>query len=922
MKTTLLRCGNLRILLLLCLVVSPKTTIRGEIIRGRIVDAETREVLPGVDLLCSGAYKYNGADVRYNSHLPTDSLGRFLFFSNTSGKITARLIGYYPKEVNYIAISDRDRDTVDLGDILLKPSEVMMRALEVKARARRFTMSGDTIVFHPEAFHLEKNARLEELIAQLPGVEMNGNGLTFNGKPIRVVMNGESLFGSSDYYRQLPAEAIETIKAYNKASEFSERTGRDDGREDMVLDLKIKKSFLDRFYGDVSAAYQPPKHYEADVSVHRLSESHPMMLTATANDLNKHFRRTMRSSSTDKFKDFGREQYGAAGYQHNWNRKEAGQTLRNNWSVSGGVSHADRWSRSRNDTENFFPDEAYNYTTSSNYRYSHTLNPNAEATFRRAFNVKNTVSANVTFDHQRLRRRSDNRSAQFDSDPYAVWQQPLVAAFDSLSLPGLLLRNRTQSASEGHATTVAADASWTHYIKGGSLSVRGSMNYNESLQDGLIERQIEHFTGEVQTTRFRQSMHTPTNSIMTNLSASGKKWVHRNVLLEATYRFRNTHRYDTEDLLENDVWNGANSYDDRYTRNRHIINVGSTVNLKSLQLMPKLSWEAEHEHENYRRGTLDTTATRRTLLWQPQLKAKWKLAKASALELNYNFGTAQPQLIETLPYRDDSDPLYIREGNPDLRNMHTNTLSLAYNTVSSKRQRVASLALNFQNRDRAVQYVQTYNPLTNAYTVHPEMVRGGRQGGLKFDYDQGLGSEFRLKSNLNIQYARSYGYFTRTDEAESLQLNRCNSLSPSESLTLSYDHQWLKCSLFGVVGMNRQRYSRAPQQNTTLWNERMGANITLEWKHLTLASDLTEYVRHGYLVAGMNDNYLIWNASVTWKFLSNKARLQLSANDILNQIDTFHAQQTAYQNTYSWREQMHHYVNLSFTYHFDAKKRD
>ena len=224
----------------LCVCIAVISPLRAEIIRGRVVDAETKEALQGVDLLCSGAYKQNGGDIRYSSHLPTDSLGRFLFFSNTSGKITARLIGYYPKEVNYIAISDSDRDTIDLGDIKLKFSEVLMKALEVKGRMRRFTMSGDTIVFHPEAFHLEKGARLEELIAQLPGVEMGGNGLTFNGKPIRVVMNGERLPGGADFYNNLPAEAVETIKAYNKASEFSERTGRDDGRENMVLDLKIK----------------------------------------------------------------------------------------------------------------------------------------------------------------------------------------------------------------------------------------------------------------------------------------------------------------------------------------------------------------------------------------------------------------------------------------------------------------------------------------------------------------------------------------------------------------------------------------------------------------------------------------------------------------------------------------------------------
>ena len=121
--------------------------------------------------------------------------------------------------------------------------------------------------------------------------------------------------------------------------------------------------------------------------------------------------------------------------------------------------------------------------------------------------------------------------------------------------------------------------------------------------------------------------------------------------------------------------------------------------------------------------------------------------------------------------------------------------------------------------------------------------------------------------------------------------------------------------------MNQLRFSKSPQQNTTLWNERVGANITLEWKTLTFASSLTEYIRHGYLISSMNDNYLLWDASVTWKLLKNKARLKLEASDILNQLDTFYAQQGAYQNIYSWRDQMHHFVNISFTYHFDAKKK-
>lgn len=43
MKDRHFRCGSLRILLLLCLIVSTQTTIPADIVKGRVVDAETKE---------------------------------------------------------------------------------------------------------------------------------------------------------------------------------------------------------------------------------------------------------------------------------------------------------------------------------------------------------------------------------------------------------------------------------------------------------------------------------------------------------------------------------------------------------------------------------------------------------------------------------------------------------------------------------------------------------------------------------------------------------------------------------------------------------------------------------------------------------------------------------------------------------------
>ena len=222
-----------------------------DIISGRVIDTDTRETLPGATV----QYMKQINETSYSgSTVIADSLGRFSFFTDGRVELTVSMLGYYNKKKNVMALSDSRKDTLDIGAIELKMSSQMLQMVEVTGHAKRFTMHGDTIVFNPSAFRLQEGARLDELIKQLPGVEVDANGkLWWNGKPIRLTMDGESLFGGDDLVSQLPAEAVQNIKAYNKASELKEHTGNDDGSEDMVLDLTIKPGFLDRWYGDATA---------------------------------------------------------------------------------------------------------------------------------------------------------------------------------------------------------------------------------------------------------------------------------------------------------------------------------------------------------------------------------------------------------------------------------------------------------------------------------------------------------------------------------------------------------------------------------------------------------------------------------------------------------------------------------------------
>lgn len=72
-------------------------------------------------------------------------------------------------------------DTIHIDDILLQPSEVLLKEVLVKGAQRRFYMRGDTVVFNPGAFQMEDGDRLVDLIQKLPGVTIEEGRLLWNG---------------------------------------------------------------------------------------------------------------------------------------------------------------------------------------------------------------------------------------------------------------------------------------------------------------------------------------------------------------------------------------------------------------------------------------------------------------------------------------------------------------------------------------------------------------------------------------------------------------------------------------------------------------------------------------------------------------------------------------------------------------------
>ena len=135
--------------------------------------------------------------------------------------------------------------TTDLGKITMRGNQGrLLSDLAVSAVVETVQVLNDTVRFNSAAYSTPEGSSVEDIIRKLPGVEIHDDGsITVNGKEVkRILVNGKEFFDDEKTVelKQLTADMIEKVKAYEKQSDLSRQTGIDDGREATVLDFSPK----------------------------------------------------------------------------------------------------------------------------------------------------------------------------------------------------------------------------------------------------------------------------------------------------------------------------------------------------------------------------------------------------------------------------------------------------------------------------------------------------------------------------------------------------------------------------------------------------------------------------------------------------------------------------------------------------------
>ena len=206
---------------------------------------------PGTKAIAS--YGITDADGRYKLHLRKDSL--YL--------LRASYLGYQAWEKTLKVTSALTQD------IVLHPSPDRLDEVEL-VQEMPVTISGDTITYRADAFTNGKERKLEQVLEQLPGFEVDDEGqIKVQGKDVsKVLVEGKEFFDGDTKMatKNIPANAVDKVQVLRDYNEIGPLSGVNDN-DDLALNIKLKEGKKNLWFGDISAGIGPDSRYYAHPNV-------------------------------------------------------------------------------------------------------------------------------------------------------------------------------------------------------------------------------------------------------------------------------------------------------------------------------------------------------------------------------------------------------------------------------------------------------------------------------------------------------------------------------------------------------------------------------------------------------------------------------------------------------------------------------
>ena len=883
--------------------------------------------------------------------------------SDTDGKfrITAPADKYLLR-ISFVGCVSQQRNVViekrkdtDCGIIKLQSDDILLENAVITAEVPPVTASEDTLVFNTAAFRVPEGSMLEELIKKYPGVEIADDGtIKINGKTVnRILMKGKDFFGTDKdiALKNISADAVDKIKFYDKQSDFTRMTGIDDGEEETVLDLQMKKGVADGFFSNSDAG--GGTDFNIQHMLYRLRNT-----TSYYNDNSQYTLVLSANNVGDQgFSDGRGRGFGGGGNGISAPKRAGFNFAYENEKIEFGGNvrgdHVKNDVKNWSSTETFMPQIGSNqFSNSRSNSLSGRTNLNANFRLEWKPDSLTDIIFRPTISYSNSDSWSDSRSATFNENPFDYdgdyGKDEYGDVSSELEASGVAINsNKNESLTLGENLSFSTRLQVNRNLgkKGRNLTFRGDFSYAESKNENFSANDVKYYQTTMPNPSQQRYSTTPGNNWNYNLSLSYTEPIFKKLFLQISYSYnygynnnnRSTYRFDglvdylleispdfTRPILPVDLEylldNNLSRYS-TYRTQRHDVGVMFRYVTEKMNLNAGVNWLPQYTELDYKYMEVDDIFTRRVLDYvSPNIRFRYKWSKQTVLNIRYRGTTAQPSMTDLIDITDDSNPLQITKGNSNLKPSFSNSVNANFNTYNTDAQRGINVFAGFSNTINAITRVAEYDEKTGATTTTPENINGNWNvnGGFVFNSAIPSNTKFTYSTFTDGGYSERVSYISMQNKGSVKSLAK--TVNVSERLTANYRADNWDISLNGFIRYSHSKSTAQPEDKMNVFNFSYGpsVNYNLPWWNIKLSTNISMSSRRGYSDPNANTDELIWNAQASASFLpKNALTVSLQLFDILQQQSNISRVVEALYRRDSENNAIYSYFMLNLSYKFN-----
>lgn len=844
------------------------------VIRGTVADKQGEPLVGATVRLLKPDSTRVGATI-------ADADGRFAITNVSNGRyiLLAEYVGSTP-QARDVTVKDAD---IRVKKMLLEESATTLKEAVVEGIRTPMKVMQDTVEFAADTYKTQPNAVVEDLLKRLPGVEVSSDGkITANGKEVsKILVDGKEFFSDDPKVasKNLPVNMVDKLQVVDRKSDLARLTGVDDGEDETVINLTVKKGMKNGWFGQAEAGAGTDSRYMGAFTVNRFWNDNQMTLLGAINNINE----MGFSDGGSRFRRFGGSNgittSRSLGINFNVGNKEI-------FRIGGDImySNTSRRTTTQRNRQYLFPDST-SYVNS--YSRSRDRGHNVRADLRLQWNPNEWN----TFEFRP--RMSFNVNDSWSADT-------------SLTTSGTMQRvtySRNAAYSHGKSWEFGGEVIYNHKFAnrpGRSFSVQARLQTSNVRERENSWSRNEFFLLNDSIDLYDQvdNNHTWSNTFNTRVSWTEPLGdVKNGNFLTFAYSFR--YRWNNADKMVYDdpeprlwvdgwlgdygsnlgslIWNQDLSNQFRNDYMNQDIRAGfkhvtKSLNLDAgLSLVPQMSKSVDlinHERD-IRRNVLN---------FAPYMRYRWRITKTRSLMVNYRGRSSQPSISQMQPVADMSNPLRIVVGNPDLDPTFSHNIQMRFNDFNPQGQRSFMLMANAQVSQNAVVSRSTFNRETGGQVTTYENVNGVWNMMMMGMFSTPLENKsWTVNAHAFARYSHDVGFSNGSRMlTRDLNINIMPSIAfRPDNLELEvrprYSFQQTRSSV--QTGNNRTVHSYGGMFNGTYYAP-FG---------LVISTDLNWAKTSGYS-EGYNSNQCLWNATLSYQFLRDRSlTVSAKAYDLLQQ---------------------------------------